>query len=682
MGLCAFKQTTGHRHRVRARHLWALGVLMICASWVRGQVAEPPPLEMFGLGEATAAAFSPDGNQAAIGHNAMVSLFDLATGQRSRLLYGHRDSVNAVAYSADGTLLVSASADETVRIWDLETGQDLVIIQGPPGDAVDAAFAPGDAEFAVAYYVLEPNVPERNRIVRYTRGGIEIQTIQGIEAARILAMAYLPSGDQILASYSTGDAYLYDTGTGEVQAVYSDHADWIHSVAVTPDGTLAATASADGTVKLWDTATSQMVRIYTPSVWALSAAFSSNGDYLVTGGSEGQVRLFNLNSEIPLRSFEGLESNVSEVALSPDSAKVLATSESGGVLVWSRSTGAELARLSENSIAITCMAVSPDESKVVIGDNSGTATVWDTESGVLLHSLQGHSLRIADVAFSNDGSLIGTASLDGAARTWDSVGGTPVAPFTGHGQGVNCIAFSPTETNWVLTGGNDLNARRWNALTGEELLVYPQNSGAVMAVAFTPDGNEVLAADTEGFVKVWSTTQQDMLRVLLSAYNGPVNNVLVSPDGFRLVVSARDSNEIRSWNLLTLDPMPSFQATLPPITLGFSPNGALLAAGLVDGNTLVFNTETSAVVRAALGHYDWINDLAFLERGTRLLTASADRSLLYWPAHVSWEILQSILGRMVPLGAFDTNQDGQVTIGDVVESFKSLGSAPAAVDRE
>jgi serine/threonine protein kinase len=287
-----------------------------------------------------------------------------------RRFEGHSASVETVAFSLDGRLGLSGDADRSLRLWDLDSGQELRRFEG------------------------------RQRWV--------------------LSVTFSPDGRRVMCGSWDRTVRLWDVKTGYELLHLEGHRGRVLSVAFSPDGRRALTGSADKTVRLWDVASGSELRCFvghTDLVWSV-AAFSADGRLVLSGSADATVRLWDLVTGREVRSFEGHGRPVLSVALSPDSRRALSGGWDRAVRVWDVETGQELRRLEGHTDWVWSTAFSPDGQRALTGSADGTVRLWDVASGHEVLRFDGHIKAVHSVAFSADGRRALSGGADQMLRLW------------------------------------------------------------------------------------------------------------------------------------------------------------------------------------------------------------------------------------------------------------------------
>ena len=242
-------------------------------------------------------AFSPDGTRLLSGSDdRTLKLWDAASGQLIGTFAGHSRLIGSVAFSPDGTRLLSGSPDNTLKLWDAARGQLIRTFEGHSTWVNSVAFSP--------------------------------------DGARLLS----GSGDMTLK--------LWDAASGQLIRTSKEHSMPVNAVAFSPDGARLLSGSNDKTLKLWDAASGQVVHTFTGhSGPVTSVAFSRDGSRLLSGSWDRTVRLWDAASGQLIRSFEGHSGWVNSVAFSPDGKRLFSGSGDSTVRIWNTATGQPLASL-------------------------------------------------------------------------------------------------------------------------------------------------------------------------------------------------------------------------------------------------------------------------------------------------------------------------------------------------
>jgi WD40 repeat protein len=287
-------------------------------------------------------------------------------------------------------------------------------------------------------------------------------------------------------------------------------------------------------------------------------------------------------------------------------------------------------------VSITSSAFSQDGARVAIGTHGRIVRVCETATGRAIASIAVPTARdksdehIEFVAFSPDGTRVVTVSRDRAVRLWEIAGGRELATLQ-HPEPVASATFSPDGTR-LATLASDWIGRIWDVAGGREVAVLePQ----ITSVVFSPDGSRLVATGWEGTVHIRDAATGREISVL-KGHEGKVNKARFSPDGGR-IVTASDDKTVRVFDAASGRELRSLKHLSRVSSVAFSADGARIVTG--DGkDARVFDAASGREIAALKGHGSAVNDAAFSRDGTRIATASDDRSVRLWDARSGAEI--------------------------------------------
>ncbi len=292
-------------------------------------------------------AWSPDGTKiASAGTDTLVTIWDGGSLTRPRVLRGHSWVVHGVTWSPDGKMLASSGWDSTIRIWDAATGAGVQLLQDP--DHVDAlifgvAWSPDGKWLAGASTIRGVQVWEVNTGIRRWVGQTDGATAQ---------VAWSPDGTRLASCSDDGSVCLWDASSGRVQLRLLGHRGMVRSVAWSPDGRQVASGSGNqgqgdnGEIFVWDTHSGERIHALVGYPGAISAlTWTVCGERLISGGSDGTVRWWNVPREECMRIQKAHQGTVQALGISPNGGRLASCGDDGAIRLWVLESGEPLQTL-------------------------------------------------------------------------------------------------------------------------------------------------------------------------------------------------------------------------------------------------------------------------------------------------------------------------------------------------
>jgi WD40 repeat protein len=459
-------------------------------------------------------AYSPNGTLLAIGSGRVVEIVDANDGTILRVLRGHQQAVNDVAFTPDGTHLATASGDGTARIWDTTTGTTLTTLTGHDHPVYGVAFSPYGTRLATTSHDGTARIWD-------TTSGTTLTTLTGHNGP-VTAIAFSADGTRLATTSRDRTARIWDTTTGTTLTTLTGHGNWVQAVAFSPDGTRLATTSRDCTTRIWDTTTGADLSILAGhGNYVTAVAFSPDGTRIATTSYDRTTRIWDATSHTTLTTLTGHDSSVTAIAFSLDATRLATAADGRTARIWDTTTGELLKSLSGHNNPVTAIAFSADGTRLATASHDRTARIWDATSGTTLTTLTGHDGSVTAIAFSADGTRLATASDDGTARIWDATSGTALATLTshaGHSSTATSIAFSFGDT--CVTTSTERTSQTWDTTTGTAEITMSDHGNTVTTAGTTAvissDRTRHATAADDGTTRIWDTASGNLVVTLIA----------------------------------------------------------------------------------------------------------------------------------------------------------------------
>ncbi|URD53703.1 WD40 repeat domain-containing protein [Chroococcidiopsis sp. CCNUC1] len=623
-------------------------------------------------------------------------------GQLLRTLTGHTDSVNAVAVTPDGKWVISGSSDNTVKIWNLKTGNIKLTLTGHTGS--------------------------------------------------VNAVAVTPDGKWVISGSSDKTVKVWNLNIGQLLRTLPEHTDSVNAVAVTSDGKWIISGSSDKTVKVWNLNTGKMkVSDKTDSINAVAVnpvdcrlvIYSSVNTNITANAKTVERKLIIWNWETgkkqllsneTVRLDKKIVNNLKQaIVVTPDCKLIISSSSDNTLTTWNLKSRKNEGILISFTRFMRAVAVTPD-GRLITSSSSGNALhVWNLENRRKLFTLRDHGNSINVIAVTPDNKLVTSGSSDNTLKVWklkdtdvtindiddiddiDDINDVKSTPL-------KALAFT-SNCKWLITAfsGKNLKALDMELKKGKKVSFDLPSSDAF---AITPDSNQVISSLSNSELGVSNLeTEENFLPLqsfdpckkwleivlsclilciglvcsyflinyscdfiaYLSSFFSPSSSpssfsppsLLPSPNLNHAEIMCRQSKTFFYFALLffiVVIPISLIVAKYPrlynlyniesnnsDVTLAITPDGEKVISGSRGGNIRVWALKSRNILFTLTGHRDSVNTIVVIPYSPWIISGSSDNTLKLWNLTNRKELF-TLRGHMDSVNAVAVTPDGCLAI--------------------
>ena len=600
-------------------------------------------------------------------------------------LHGHSDWISSIAMSTDGKRVVSASWDNTIKVWDILKGTEVLTISRKQGNAVTCiALSPDGSRVVIGDNAGQMDIWD-------ITSGKKVMTFEGHDGW-VSSIAFSPDGSRIVSGSWDCTTKIWDavTGTRLITLVSEIEKGFlgISSVVFSPDGKrIASAAYGDSRIKVLNAVTTEEIMTLSgKSIWDSFISFSPDNK-LIASAQDNDIKIWDSTSGAELMILRGHEGWVRSVAFSLDGKRIVSGGADNTIKVWDISTSENLLTLSGHGGSVSSVAFTPDGMQIVSGSWDNTIKVWDVGAERELTRFVGHKEKIHSVAFSPDSRRIVSASQDGIVKIWDVENGTEAMTILAGGRPLLSTALSPDGKLIASPNFWDNTVKIRDAATGVETMTLRGHEALVVSIAFSPDNKHLASGGMDKTIKIWDVeTGKEVMT--LDGHAKTVISVTFSPDAKRIASAGSDGlviaildrvGEIKVWDGITGADLITLRYDGLSSGIAFSPDGGKIICGSRDGTVKVWNSATGTELMTLHGHAEAVTSVVFSPDGRRIVSGSRDRTAKVWDSITGNELLTlrnySGLGLNSVIFSPDNKSIAAGTLGTIVywESTEPTG---------
>jgi len=581
---------------------------------------------------------------------------------------GHSSMVTSVCYSSDGKYLASASLDDTIKLWEVETGRLLRTLAGHTNDVCSVCYSP-DGKY------LASGSDDYTIKLWEVKTGECVQTLIG-HTENVTSVCYSPDGKYLASGSNDNTIKLWEVKTGECVQTLIGHTSTLTSVCYSPDGQYIASGSYDSTIKLWEVKTGECIKTfdciyemtyvcYSPDgkylatvnsnriyVYEIktgkqrkisadgcynmrSLCYSPDGKYLASGADDSTIKLWDLKTGECIKTF-GYTTYTYHVCYSPD-GKHLASASYLSCKLWEVKTGECIELFGGRTACAVSLSYSPNGKYVVSTDEFDKIKLWDAKTGERIKTLSGHTHHVTLVCCSPDGKYVASGSYDKTIKIWDVETGKCIKTLDGHTGIVNSLCYSP-DGRYLASATYDLTIypnyiiKLWDVETGECIKTLTGHTETVEYVCYSPDGRYLASSSKDKTIKLWEVATGDCIRTLIG-HTSSVRSVCYSPDGKYLASGSVDKT-IKLWEVAMGECIKTLSGHTESVeSVCYSPDGKyLLAMHSWDNIITLWEVKTGECIKTLSGNKALWYSVSYIPDCKYLTSDSDDSTIKLWDA--------------------------------------------------
>ena len=667
---------------------------------VVSDVAIPGPLlDMTGVpGVPTCIIISSDGATLLTGDESNnVSLWDPLAGKHVRNYGGATGPIVGVGWLPMTKSVLGASADGTLREWNVANAQmggviyshpvsslgvpevgSQIVMGGQDGSIRRITWPPvpaqnlsghNDAVAAVAISANEKLVISGgyDQVVQISLldNGQPVRTLAG-QVGRVFCVGLSHDGALAASGSEAGVIQQWNAADGNLGPQLAGHTGAVNDLSFHPSMPLVLSAGLDGTVRLWEISDAAApVRGHSQPVVAV--ALTENGQLLVTGSGDKTVRVSTVSDGQPKFAMNDFPQPIQTLAVSSQVAKIGVGDVAGEIQIRSMDKGEMLSTWGAHVGGVTGLQFLGNGERMASSGADGTAKIWTLPIAAPT-TVKSHDQSITALTIAHDGKQLISAGLDEWIRVYSLESQQQTASWKSTIGPVTALAIS-ADDKLLVTGSNSGKWQSWSLPDHVEQQQQMGHAGGIHSIAVHPGSGEIATAGADGLIKLWKGAEMPRE---LAGHSGAVLAVAFTPDGASVISGGADAS-VRRWNVSDGAQVQVFSGHQGQITgVNVSADSATIVSSSLDKTIRIWtvaNGEAKVLTQASP-----IIASDFLSEANRIATTGEDLITRIWDATTGRELQRYPAAkaaakavRLTPLspGFVAGDNEGNLTFGAI-----------------
>ena len=554
---------------------------------------------------------------------------------------GHSKTVTSIKLTSDSKYLVSASYDNTIKIWDFYKGNLIRTLRGHSSWIISVAITPNDDR------IVSSDLDGMIKIWDFNNGK-EICTIRTYEEDE---KSITVTGSNLITGSTDGTITLWDMKTfrrlQEITVQNGSHSSYINSLVVSADNSLLISGSNDKKIKIWDLEQLKLLKTIEFDEFVNSLDISKDNNTIIASVWDGSIKFIDLKTGSISREIGEKLKYVKIANLSPneDLLLIFAGSDGDGEFIIREVSSGDIKRKFYDEGEINDLIFSIDGKYVVSASEDPTIRVWDIETGKIVQAFERAEGHLGAISISNDGKKVLSSAGNKNIDIWGLLDGNLKTQLRGHNSTITEIKVSSDK---VCTLSVDGAVRIWDLKSGKSLKNYNnlhQKSNRFPGVFFNrtrslafSEDSKFFATGTEGgIINLWESDSGRLIKTFTFKKSDPkrigdfkwVDSIDIDPQGNYIAAGCQDGT-VRVWEIETGDLIIDKTVLTPGMRVThvqFTKDSNYIGASAISTVIKLWNLKSGDQIKFSGKHEDYITTFNFSHDNKYLISGSNDNKI-------------------------------------------------------